>query len=292
MYTSYTSASSRLDHRELVRTRLRQPDLAAPSQYLPHLCIRARQGDDAAAFAHRIEPHDGVCAEVRQPHLIALVDVDRVRLRSFARQRPFAPRVVSRLVTRDLAREPFAHPDAALGIGPHTARALLRGRRDEHGGVAVFDVDARDVRARERDIVHAAVGRSGDAVRTAAARCLKHRDLAARGIDAAGCGSRAKPVITAARIEGRGIEVHVRRALGRREDADLIGRGVDTHDGVEPRVRDPRSAVGADDAAVGTRGLAERDVPRASGLRIAPAESTQTLRGEPPDSYTHLTLPT
>src|SRR3569832_1103998 len=116
MYTSYTSASSRLAHRELVRPRLRRPDLAAPSQYLPHLCNRARQGDDAEAFAHRIEPHDGVCAEVRQPHLIARVDVDRVRLRSFARQRPFAPRVVSRLVTRDLASELFAHTVVVFGF--------------------------------------------------------------------------------------------------------------------------------------------------------------------------------
>src|SRR3569832_2220435 len=218
MYTSYTSASSRLDHRELVSTRLRQPDLDAPSQYLTNLCIRARQGDDTEALAPGIEPHDGVRAEVRQPHLIALVDVDRVRLRSFARQRPFAPGVVSRLVTRDLAREPFAHPDAALGIGPLTARALLRGRRDEHGGVAVFDVDALDVRARERGIVHAAVWRSGDAVRTAAARCLKHRDLAARGIDAAVITGLAREPQPAARIEGRGIEVHVRRANGRCED--------------------------------------------------------------------------
>src|SRR3569832_680779 len=119
MYTSYTSASSRLDHRELDRTRLRQPDLAAPSQYLPHLCIRARQDDDTEALAPGIEPHDGVRAEVRQPHLIALVDVDRVRLRSFARQRPFAPGVVSRLVTRDLAREPGARPGAARGGDPH-----------------------------------------------------------------------------------------------------------------------------------------------------------------------------
>ena len=80
-----------------------------------------------------IEAHDRVGAEIGEPDLVLVVDIDRIGARIVARQLPGLPGAVGGIVHRHVAAVPFADPDPALGIRPHPARALVRRRRFDHG---------------------------------------------------------------------------------------------------------------------------------------------------------------
>ena len=131
-----------------------------------------RQRDALERLAAGIEAEDRVAAEVAQPDHVALVDVDRVRLRVVARQLPGAPGRLRRVVHREVAAQPFADPDAAR-LSLQTRRAPWFGV----GGSTTVEsprraVDAGDERAGER----ARTRRR----RSASCRCRRGRGRAAR----------------------------------------------------------------------------------------------------------------
>src|SRR4029453_16962468 len=61
------------------------------------------------------------------------------------------------------------------------------------------------------------------------------------------------------------------------ERSDIPGRGVDSHDGVEPAVGDPEPTVGTDDDAVRSRARAQLDLVDRSGGRFETAQLPGTL---------------
>ena len=172
----------------------------------------------------RIEAEDRVAAEVAQPDLVAIVDVDRVGLGVVARQLPRAPGRLGGVVHRDVAAQPFADPDAALAVAPDPARALARRRRLDDRRLAGRAVDAGDERAGERappDVAAAASCRC----RTGRCRAARpYRDAAGLGRDLADEAALAGEPEVAVAIEGRGVEVRVRRAGGQREARAPRGR--------------------------------------------------------------------
>ena len=87
-----------------------------------------RQRERLEALRLWVEADDGVGAEVGEPDLVALVDVDGVGLRPRAGQLPGTPGAARRVVDADLAAIPLAHPDAAAGVRP-----------DATGAIQVFD---------------------------------------------------------------------------------------------------------------------------------------------------------
>ena len=79
-----------------------------------------------------------------------------------------------------------------------------------------------------------------------------------------------------------GVAIRIGLALRQREDVDLLGLRVDTDDGVEAPIGDPRGAIGTDNNAMRRRAFTERDVPSRPGRRIEPAERALRL-GRVPD---------
>src|SRR5690606_23239260 len=106
------------DHRHVVGAGLGQPDLAGPAQDLAYTGAVPLAREDLELFGHRIEAHDGVGAEIAQPDLVLIVDIDGVRARSLARQAPRLPAVAGRVVDADLTGIPLADPDLAGAVRP------------------------------------------------------------------------------------------------------------------------------------------------------------------------------
>src|SRR5205085_2223977 len=84
-----------------------------------------------------------------------------------------------RVVHRDLATQPFAHPDAALAVAPHPPRALPGRRRLDDHRLAARAIDPGDERAGERAVPDFAARRGADAVGAGAARRFLDRDAPA-----------------------------------------------------------------------------------------------------------------
>ena len=76
--------------RELVRGRLGSPDLSRMPEELSHIAWRAGKGERVERLRLRIEAVDRVATEVCEPHLIPLVDIDGVSLRSRTGKAPLA----------------------------------------------------------------------------------------------------------------------------------------------------------------------------------------------------------
>src|SRR5690606_21874508 len=148
----------------------------------PDRGVGAVAGEAVEGLGRGIETDDGVGAEIGQPDLVVLVDPHRVRARMFAGQLPRLP-ALARLVHAHLARVPLADPDPAFRIAPHAPRTLVFRGRIDRGGGAGLRVDARDVAAGQRGVVHLARWCGGDAVRPPAARRLPHFHLAALRVD-------------------------------------------------------------------------------------------------------------
>src|SRR6185369_9758614 len=88
----------RADHHQPVGAGFRAPDFAGPAEQLPHLGVGAVAGKALEAFGLRIEAHDGIGAEIGQPHLVLVIDIDGIGFRPLARQAPAAPGVRRRIV--------------------------------------------------------------------------------------------------------------------------------------------------------------------------------------------------
>ena len=89
------------------------------------------KGMDSNRSRRRIEAQQRVRAPVGRPHLVALVDVDRVDARSRAGGPPLPPGrgpARARIVHRELPGEPLGHPDAPVAVAPHAACALVARR--------------------------------------------------------------------------------------------------------------------------------------------------------------------
>src|ERR671911_2669164 len=87
-------SSPRADDDQMIGRRLGRPNFSRPAEDLAHGGVFAPKRDHLEPLALRIEFYQRVRPEVAQPHLVPLVDVDRVGLRIFAGQLPFAPAAV------------------------------------------------------------------------------------------------------------------------------------------------------------------------------------------------------
>src|SRR5439155_11660110 len=178
------------------------------------------------------------------------------------------PRPGRGVIDADVAGVPFADPDAALAVGPHASRALVPRQRLDDGGGARLEIDARDVVAGERGVVHVAAGRRRDPVGPAPARRVPDLHVARRGIEPAVDPALAREPDAATLVERGRVEVGPLARLRQWPALDLARVRIDAHDRVRAALGDPRRAVGADDHAVRRRTLAQRDQldPAARGL--------------------------
>ena len=149
--------------------RTPRPDLTRTAVYLADIAGRVRQREAAERFGRGIETNKRVTTEVAQPHPVRLVYVDRVRLWRFAGQPPLSPGFQSGVVDGDLPRVPLAHPNPSSGISPDSASPLPCCRWVEFGDFSRRGIDATDITSGERGEINIATGRSGDAIRPAAA---------------------------------------------------------------------------------------------------------------------------
>src|SRR5688572_20349420 len=76
---------------EGINPGLGAPDLARSAEQLADPRSLVRQGHDGEGFRVGIEADDRVRPEIGQPDIVALVDVDGVRLRGVAGQPPLRP---------------------------------------------------------------------------------------------------------------------------------------------------------------------------------------------------------
>src|SRR5205823_1574057 len=133
--------------------------------------VGLRVGIGRERLCARVEPDDGVRAEVGEPHDVLIVDVHGVGHRIRPGELPFPPGRVATfgLELRDLTGIPFADPDVAAAVAPYAARALTLRRWVGCGHRRRGEVDQADLARRERGVVDVAVGAGADAVRTRAA---------------------------------------------------------------------------------------------------------------------------
>jgi hypothetical protein len=169
-----------------------------------------------------------------------------------------------------------------LGVGPHAPRALVRGRRLDHGRLACRTIDPGDVITGERGVVDVACAGRRDAVRSPAAWGRPHFDLTRLRLEAA-----VDPILAcepehAVAVERGRVQVGVGRARRQPPRFDRLSFRVDPNDRILPAVGQPRGPVWSLDDAVWRRTLAEGNVARAAGLRIEDAESPDLL-GRVPD---------
>src|SRR5208282_5241034 len=134
---------------------------------------------------------------------------------------------------------PVAHPDAALRIGPHAARALSLGGWLDDGCRTGLEVDMRDVVASQGGVIDLARGRRGDAIGAAAARSRPHLALPARRIEPTVIAALAGKPDPAVVVEGERVEVDVARIGGQWPHLEGMGLRIDAHDGVLAAVGNP-----------------------------------------------------
>src|SRR5262245_5845380 len=257
-FMSCRRPSFRAEDHEAIVARLRRPDLARPPQHLPDVRATLVARKHAERLRRRLEPDDRVGAEIAEPDDVALVDVDGVGPWAVAGQPPRLPRLGLGVVDADVTGVPFADPDATGRVRPHAARALILGGRLDDRGRAGVEIDARDVIAGERGVVHVATRRRRDAIRPAAARGIPHVHLAGGGIEPPVDTALAGEPDPTALVEGGGVEVGPPARLGQRPALDLARLWVDPHDRVRSALGHPWRAVGADDHPVRRGSFAQR----------------------------------
>ena len=146
------------DHRDVLGAAFRQPDLARSTEDLAHVRGLARKAEALELLGRRVEAQHRVGAEVADPDLVALVDIDRVGARvspgSFRVRQVFSRRVVDRQV----AAVPFADPDVPVAVAPDAARALAARSAARRSSTRRAAVDAGDERAGQRAPPDIAVG--------------------------------------------------------------------------------------------------------------------------------------
>src|SRR5688572_4223758 len=98
------------NHNETVGPRFSTPYLPRPAQHLPHVGLRAVTRETFERLSCRIKADNGIGAEIRQPNLILLVYIDRIRFWGRAWKLPALPTVVRRIEDADLPGVPLANP--------------------------------------------------------------------------------------------------------------------------------------------------------------------------------------
>src|SRR5262249_17261498 len=186
------------------RPTVHLPDVRAP--------LVAREGLEALGL--RVEPDDRVRAPLAQPHLVLVVDINRVGLRPVARQLPRLPGAGPGIVATDVPAVPFADPDLAARVRPNTSRALSLGRRLDDRGGAGLDVDPRDVTASEGGVVDGAVGGRRDAIGPTALGRVPDLHRAALRVEASVYAVLSREPDAALLVERGGGEVDVAARLG------------------------------------------------------------------------------
>src|SRR5215208_752293 len=269
--------SARPHDDELIGARLGAPDLALAAVQLPHGRVGARKRQAYEAPGRRIEPDNCVRAEVAQPHLVPLVDVDGVRHWVRARQTPLAPGAPARVVAADLAGVPLADPDPPARVRPGAPRTLVSGRRPQHDRGAAAHVDPAEVAPGKRGVVDDARRRRRDPVRSGSTRRAVDPELPRTRVEAAVDPALAGEPEPSAAVERRRVQVRVARLRREPPAADTPRARIDADDRVEAAVGDPRCAVGPHDHAVRCRAGPERDVQRLSRLRVQMSELARRL---------------
>src|SRR4029450_2782745 len=107
--------SLRRYHDQTVRSRFRAPGLAGAAQHLPHLGVRLVARKTLKFFGRGVEPQNRVARPFGEPHLVVIVDVDRVDLRLVGRL-PGLPLPAGRVVHADLPGHPLADPQSSLAV--------------------------------------------------------------------------------------------------------------------------------------------------------------------------------
>src|ERR1051325_8319277 len=273
-----------IDH-DLIGARFRGPHLALAAVDLAHVGVGARGLEALELFGGGIEAQHGLRGPLRGPDLVGLVHVDRVELSALAGRLPHRPFAALRFVAAEIPRVPFGHPDRSLGVGPHAPRALVARRRLDDRGGAGSAVDARDVRAGERRVVHRAVRGGLDAVGAAAPRRFEYLHVAGLRIEAAIDAALPGEPEHALQIEGGGVEVGVARVVGQLPHLDLLRIGttarVHSHDGILPAVGEPHSTIRPRYDAVRRGARAQGNEIEFSALGIEDAELAAALHRDP-----------
>src|SRR5258706_5846267 len=150
---------------QAVIARFRAPHLARPPRELPHVRAAAVAWKRGEALACGIELDDRIGVEIGEPHLVALIDVDRIGAGALAWQMPLTPSAAGRVEHAHLARVPFADPQSTLGVRPDAARSLARRRWLDHRRDTAVKIDPREIAVRKRYEVDIAARRGRDAIR-------------------------------------------------------------------------------------------------------------------------------
>ena len=145
------------------------------------------------------------------------------------------------------------------------------------GGVAGFNVDARNVVAGKRRVVDIAVRCRRDAVRPATARRFPDLDVVRRGIDAAVIAALpGKPDATLL-IERQCIEIRIAGIRWQRPLAHLMRFRIDADDRVLSAVGHPRCAIQSDDHAMRRRSGAQGNLVVAARSPIRQSSRPRSL---------------
>ena len=134
------------------------------------------------------------------------------------------------------------------------------------------------VAASEGSVIHRAVRRCRDSVRATTPGCGEYFNLANSKIEPAIDAILTRKPKYALAVKSGCVEVGITRTLRQRINLHGFGHRVDTDDGIETTVRDPRlTIVGPDDHAVRSGACAEWNVVGISGLRIEAAKRLAPL---------------
>src|SRR5262245_41304538 len=115
-----------------VDTGFSAPHFPRAAEQLPHRCATLVARKTFERFGGGIKSVDGIGDEISNPHLVIVVDINRIAAALALRQAPDLPGLVHWIISTDLATIPETHPQEPLGIRPDAAWANPRlGRRSE-----------------------------------------------------------------------------------------------------------------------------------------------------------------
>jgi hypothetical protein len=97
---------------ELIKSGRSSPHLTRTPQDLANIGCRSWQWIRGERLSCWVEPHQHVCAEVADPHLVLIIDIHGVRLWFGTGQPPLTPLIARWIEDGQLTGVPLTHPDA------------------------------------------------------------------------------------------------------------------------------------------------------------------------------------
>src|SRR3954447_20119531 len=117
------------DHPDALGPRFCDPCLALAALHLTHVGIFAIAREALELLGYGVEAHNRVRCPVGQPNLIIRIHPYRIGSGFLAGKLPLLPSLVHWIVDADVSGVPLTDPQPPFRIRPHTARALIPGRR-------------------------------------------------------------------------------------------------------------------------------------------------------------------